>query len=208
MSNPFSKWAPLKGLLGLGGFAMRAAFLLLPTAIVTLVAAAPVWAQFAGKPVYPRVGAMTLTQPKPTEVSSFATYREFYAQVAKRRGLADPDGELAVQQIESHASVEHLRDYSGDSIVVVRLDPSGADGNASFYVLREKEERLRLLGEMQGRSYESSTASGHLEFVLDVDRRTTQSPRYQVDGDFLINLADLANLDRNDPIELDVRHAF
>jgi hypothetical protein len=61
---------------------------------------------------------------------------------------------------------------------------------------------------MNARSFESSTASGHLEFVLDAGQRGTQALRYQVDGDFLINLADLAALDRNDPVELDVKRAF
>lgn len=190
---------------------MKAAFLTVPAACVALVAGWPVVAQFAGKPVYPIVAtprAAIMTQLKPAEVSSFASYREFYAHVARKRGLADPQGEFAIQQIEARASVEHLRDYSGETIVVVRLDPPRVGDNASFFVLREKEDRLRLLGEMTARSSETSTASGHLEFVLDGGRRVAQPPRYQVDGDFLINLADLASLDRDDPIELDVRNGF
>jgi hypothetical protein len=192
---------------------MRAAFLALPVAIVVVVAAAPVFAQLGdGKPVYPRVAAPVvrlLTQEQtPADPSSFHTYREFYAYVAKKRGLADPEGALAVQQIESHASVERLRDYSGDTIAVVKLDAPRAGDNASFFVLREKESHLRLLGEMNARSYESSTSSGHLEFVLDAGLHAAQASRYQVDGDFLINLADLAGLDRNDPVELDVRNGF
>lgn len=61
---------------------------------------------------------------------------------------------------------------------------------------------------MSGHSYETSTRSGHLEFVLDVGNGVAQAPRYQVDGDFLINLADLASLDRNDPVVLDINRAF
>jgi hypothetical protein len=191
---------------------MRAAFLALPVAIVALIAAAPAFAQLGGgKPIYPRLGAgvarMLTQDAKPAEASSFDTLRKFYAHVAEKRGLADPQSDGAVHQIETHASVRHLRDYSGDSIVVVRVDPARADEDASFFVLREKESHLRLLGEMKARSYESSTSSGHLEFVLDLGR-VAPPPRYQVDGNFLINLADLASLDRDDPVELDVRNGF
>ncbi len=188
---------------------MRIAFLALPMAFVAVLAAIPVVAQYAPKPFYPRGSGVFMTQPQnAAEVRSFATFRELYAHIAKKRGLADPEGDLAIQQIESHASIEHLRDYSGESITVVKVDAPRAGDDPSFFVLREKEDHLRLLGEMNARSFESSTASGHLEFVLDVGQRGAQAPRYQVDGDFLINLADLAALDRNDPVELDVRHAF
>jgi hypothetical protein len=191
---------------------MRAAFLALPVALVALIAAAPALAQLGGgKPIYPRVGAgvatMIAQDAKSAEASSFDTLHQFYAHVAKKRGLADPESDGAVAQIKAHASVQHLHDYSGDSIVVVKVDPARADEEASFFVLREKESHLRLLGEMMARSYESSTSSGHLEFVLDLGR-VAPPPRYQVDGNFLINLADLASLDRNDPVELDVRNGF
>lgn len=43
--------------------------------------------------------------------------------------------------------------------------------------------------------------------MLD-ERGRAEPSRYQVDGEFLINLADLAVLDRNDPVQLDVRHGF
>jgi hypothetical protein len=183
---------------------MRAGPLALPLALVALASAAPALAQFAVKPVYPRQAVMVM----PIEVPSFATYREFYAHVAKKRGLPDPESSFAIQQIESHSTVEHLRDYSGAPIAVVKLEQPGADGNYSFFVLRENESHLCLLGEMSGRSYESTTSSGHLEFELDAGRRTAQPLPYQVDGDFLINVADLASLDRNDPIEPDIQHAF
>jgi hypothetical protein len=191
---------------------MRAVFPALPAAIVALIATGPVWAQLGGKPVYPRVAAPVMwhltPDAPPAEVSSFRTCRELYAHIAKKRGLANADSDLAVQQIESHASVEHLRDYSGDAIVVVKLEAPRAGDDASFFVLREKDDHLRLLGEMQARGYESSTSSGHLEFVLDVGPSLAPAPRYQVDGDFLIDLADLASLDRDDPVELDVRNGF
>jgi hypothetical protein len=183
---------------------MRASFLALPVALVAMAFAAPALAQFgaSAKPIYPRSMVMTM----PIDVPAFATYRDFYAHVAKKRGLADPESSFAVEQIESHSTVEHLRDYSGAPVAVVRLDQPGTDGNYSFFVLREKENHICLLGEMRGRSYESSTSSGHLEFVLEAGHRTAQPVRYQVDGDFLIDVADLASLDRNDPIELDIRH--
>jgi hypothetical protein len=189
---------------------MRTAFLAPAAAFVAALTAAPAFAQYAGKPFLPRGGGgVFLTQPQiPADVRSFETYRDFYVHIAKERGLADPEGDFAVQQIESHTSLEHLRDYSGEPITVVKLDATRPGDNSSFFVLREKEDHLRLLGEMNARSFESSIASGHLEFVLDVGRHVAQAPRYQVDGDFLINLADLASLDRNDPVELDIKHAF
>ena len=182
---------------------MRAAFPALMVA-VAMVAASPVFAQLASRPARGSPAIMLA----PIEVSSFATYRDFYAHIAKKRGLAEPEGDLAIGQIESRASIEHLHDYSGDPIVVVKLDAPRAGDNSSFFVLREKSDHLCLLGEMKARSYESTTASGHLEFVLDVGRRVAPAPRYQVDGDFLVDLADLASLDRDDPLELDVKHAF
>lgn len=181
---------------------MKAVLLTLSAAIVVAGAAAPALAQLRPAPL-PR-GVMM----KPVDVPSFASYEEFYAHVAKTRGVADPASALAVQQIESQASVDHLRDYSGDPIVVVKLDATRVGENATFFVLRQKTDHLALLGQMSARSYESTIARGHLEFVLDVGQRAALAPRYQVDGDFLINLADLASLDRGDPVALDVEHAF
>jgi len=181
---------------------MKAALLTLSAAIVVVGAAAPAFAQL--RPVAPQRSIML----KPIDVPSFASFEEFYSHVAKTRGFTDPTSAFAVQQIESQASVDHLRDYSGDPIVVVKLDPPRAGQNATFFVLRQKTDHWALLGEMSARSYESTIARGHLEFVLDVGQRAASAPRYQVDGDFLINLADLASLDRGDPVTLDVEHAF
>ena len=182
---------------------MKAAVLTLSAAaIVVAGAAAPAVAQL--KPVAPQRGIIL----KPVDVPSFASLEAFYAHVAKTRGFTDPTSPFAVQQIESQASLDHLRDYSGDPIVVVKLDAPRAGQNATFFVLRQKADHLSLLGEMSGRSYEPTLARGHLEFVLDAGQRTAPAPRYQVDGDFLINLADLANLERDDPVVLDVEHAF
>jgi hypothetical protein len=183
---------------------MKAGFLALPLAIVAALAAIPAFAQLAQKPVYPRTFAAGSMVPMP----SFASYRDFYASIAAARQLPDPDGDVAIQQIESHASIDSLRDFSGDPITVVKLEQSEAPGLYSFYVIREVESRLRLLGQMNGYGYETTTARGHLEFVLDTRGRATTPPRFQVDGNFLVNLADLANLDRNDPVELDLRNAF
>ena len=181
---------------------MRAAILASCAAFIA-VTAMPVFAQWAGKPVYPQRGIIMM----PLEVPSFPSLREFYSHVAKDRGLADPEGDFAIQQIEARASVDHLRAPSGDPVIVVKVEAPRAGDNASFFVLREKPDHLCLLGEMNGRSYESTTANGHLELVLDAGRGA-QAPRYQVDGDFLIDLAALARLDRDDPVELDVKHAF
>ena len=139
-------------------------------------------------------------------MQSFARYRDFYASLAAVRKLPDPEGDVAIQQIESHASIDHLRDYTGDPIIVVKLEQPEKPGLYAFYVVREVESRLHVLGQMNGYGYETTTARGHLEFVLDVRGRA--APRYQVDGEFLINLADLADLDRNDPVPLDAARGF
>lgn len=183
---------------------MKAGFLALPVAFVATLAATASFAQFAPKPVYPRQGIMVL----PVQVRSFASFRDFYASIAAERNLPDPESDFAIQQIESRASLDHLRDYSGDPIVVVKLEQPDAPGQYSFYVMREAENRLRLLGQMNGDSYESTTARGHLEFVLNVRGPVATASRYQVDGDFLIDLADLASLDRNEPVALDVARGF
>jgi hypothetical protein len=182
---------------------MKAGFLAIPLAILAAAVSAPTFAQLAQKPIYPWNGTfLTMVQ-----VQSFANYRDFYASVAATRRLPDPESDLAIQQIESRASIDHLRDTSGDPVVVVKLEQPEAPGLYSFYVLREVGNRLRLLGQMNAYGYEATTARGHLEFELDVRGRAT-APRYQVDGDFLINLSDLASLDRNDPVDLDVRRGF
>jgi hypothetical protein len=183
---------------------MKAGFLALPAAFAAAPIGAPSFAQLAQKPVYPRQGVFGAT----VQMRSFESYRDFYASIAAERKLPDPDSDFAIQQIESRASVDHLRDYSGDPIVVVKLEQPNTPGQYSFYVMREAESRLRLLGQMNGYGYESSTARGHLEFVLDVRGRAATPSRYQVDGEFLIDLSDLASLDRNDPVELDVARGF
>ncbi len=183
---------------------MKAGFLAAPLAVAAVLGAAPAFAQLLGKPVYPRPGPVGFVS---VPMRSFDSYRDFYASIATERHLADPESDFAIQQIESRVSLDHLRDYDGDPIMVVKLEQPDVPGKYSFYVMREVEGRLRLLGQMDGYGYETTTARGHLEFVLDVHGRAA-SPRYQVDGEFLIDLADLAGLDRNDPVPLDVRHGF
>jgi hypothetical protein len=181
---------------------MKAGWFALPVAVVAAAVCTPVFAQLMSKPVYPNRGMIVFDIP----MKSFASYRDFYASVAAARKLPDPEGDVAVQQIESHASIDHLRDYSGDPIIVVKLEQPETPGLYAFYVMREVESRLRVLGQMNGYGYETTTARGHLEFVLDVRGRAAS--RYQVDGEFLINLADLADLDRNDPVQLDAARGF
>lgn len=186
------------GVLGLA-IALAAALVASPS-----VAQLPQLAQLAQKPVYPRQGLFGVMVLMP----SFKSYRDFYSSIAAERHLADPESDFAIQQIESRASVDRLRDYSGDPVVVVKLEQPNAPGMYSFYVMREAESRLGLLGQMNGYGYESSLARGHLEFVLDVRQLAAMPQRYQVDGDFLIDLASLASLDRNDPVNLDVARGF
>jgi hypothetical protein len=181
---------------------MKAGWFALPVAVVAAAVCTPVFAQLMSKPVYPNRGMIAFNVP----MESFASYRDFYASVAAARKLPDPEGDVAIQQVESHASIDHLRDYSGEPIIVVKLEQPETPGRYAFYVMREAESRLHVLGQMNGYGYETTTARGHLEFVLDVGAR--EAPRYQVDGQFLINLADLADLDRNDPVQLDAARGF
>jgi len=183
---------------------MKAGLLALPVACAAVLAAVPSFAQLAQKPVYPRQGYFAQT----VQMRSFESYRDFYASIAAERQLPDPASDFAIQQIESRASIDRLRDDAGDPIAVVKLEQPGTPGQYSFYVLREAENRLRLLGQMHGYGYETTTARGHLEFVLDVRGPASAAPRYQVDGEFLINLAELASLERNDPVDLDVARGF
>jgi hypothetical protein len=183
---------------------MRAGFPALPVAFAAALVATTSFAQLAQKPVYPRQGVFGLT----VQVRSFASFRDFCASIAAERHLTDPESDFAIQQIESRAGVDRLRDYSGAPIVVLKLEQPNSPGLYSFYVMREVENRLRLLGQMSGYGYESTTARGHLEFVLDVRGRAAMPPRYQVDGEFLVDLSDLASLDRNDPVDLDVARGF
>jgi hypothetical protein len=183
---------------------MRAGFLAISAAIAAATVSTSAFAQLMQKPVYPRAGIVGFGN---LPMQSFASYRDFYASVAAARQLPDPQSDVSIQQIESRASIDQLRDYSGDTIVVVKLEQLDAPGLYSFYVMREVDERLRLLGQMNGYGYETTTATGHIVFVLDLRGRAT-SPRYQVDGEFLINLADLASLDRNDPLDLDIARGF
>lgn len=179
---------------------MKAGFLALS---VTMAACTPAFAQLMSKPVYPRSAAgFTMIQ-----VLSFASLRDFYASVAEARHLPDPRSDAAIQLIESRASVEHLRDGTEGPIVVVKIEQPELPGQYAFHVMREKDGRLRVLGQMNGVRYDTLTERGLLEFfVAPVTRAPVQ--RFQVDGEFLINLSDLESLDRSDPVDLDVRHGF
>src|SRR5262245_49346864 len=118
---------------------MKAGFLALPLAALAAAVCTPAFAQLVQKPVYPRSGVIGFAN---VPMRSFASYRDFYASLAKERQLADPESDLAIQQIESGASLDHLRDYDGKPIVVVKLEQPGAAGTYSFYVMREVENRL------------------------------------------------------------------
>lgn len=183
---------------------MKAGVLAFSVAVIAAAVCPPAFAQLMLKPVYPNRGMVGFTM---IEVPSFASLRDFYASLAEAQRLPDPRSDFAIQSIESRASVEHLRDGSDDSIVVVKVEQPASPGQYAFHVMREKEGHLRLLGSMNGNGYETSTARGHLEFVVDAGTRAP-AQRFQVDGDFLVNLSDLARLDRNDPVELDAPHGF
>jgi|GEM_PF-2220689 len=176
---------------------------------VAIIATTPVFAQLAQSPVVP--GVTVTPRPLPLPTSTFTDLTQFFAHVAALRGpIASVDPGSAAAALQARSPVEQLRGSSGEAIVVVKVGVPSAEGNYPFYVMRETPRGLLLLGEMSGRSYHPTTERGILELIVDVsgsDAPVTPA-RYQVDGYFLVNLADLAGLERNDPVQPDWKRAF
>ena len=182
---------------------MKAGFLALSVSVVAAAACMPAFGQWMPKPVYPRGASGFMMIP----MLSFANLRDFYASIAEAQHFPDPHDDFTILAIESRASVDRLHDGSDGPLIVVKIEQPDVPGLYAFHVMREKEGRLRVLGQMNGASYDTLTERGLLEFLVRTGPRAPVQ-RFQVDGEFLINLADLPSLDRNDPVDLDVRNGF
>jgi hypothetical protein len=147
----------------------------------------------------------------------FASYTELYDYIARDANLGAAGTPEAAREIAASSSVAQLRDYSGEAIAVVGVDEHGRrptthppHAEQVFYVLRDTDRGLTLLGTMQGSGYQTSTASRHLEFRVS-SRDAAGHPthiRYQIDGNHLINVSTLAQTLPSAKIKPDWNTAF
>jgi len=174
------------GLLGLS-----LCFLMLGSAVAQIHAVPPA-------PVDPRRQTPLLADE--TQVFGF---------IAATLHLGSADDSELIHRLETSSSVDHLHDYRGEAIFVVKpelLDPSGAsrvrapDGNYPFFVFRQSEHGWLLLGQMLGRGYDWSTLTRHLIFNMSVARPhgVTSVVRYEVNSAYLVDLTELARNERRD----------
>jgi hypothetical protein len=144
---------------------------------------------------YPNVPMLAVPVPL-----TFSDLSDLFAYVAQSRGLGRAsDAELS-REIASSSSVQQLRDYSTDPILVVKadlLDHNGAsrlrspNGNYPFYVLRATPTSLVLMGMMFGTAYRSHFEGKqlHFEMQLNTSPHSSKAMSYLVDEDVLINLS-------------------
>ena len=150
----------------------------------------------------------------------FLDYQQLFGYIAAETGLGEAgDTELA-QRLSSSSSIDHLHDYSGESIIVVKPELLGTDdksrvqsalGNYPFFVFREMNDGYVLLGEMEGRSYEWSIPNRHLQFLMTATtpNHRTSSDRYEVNQAYLVNLTDLAKSEKHhDRVVIDAVHSL
>ena len=185
--------------------AMAAALL----AINPFVAPGPqsTWDPPASMPIPPPAGTV------------FPNYQQLFGYIAAATGLGKNDDAELAQRLNSSSSIDHLHDYSGESILVVKPEllatndtsrVRSAKGNYRFFVFRDTGMGYMLLGEMEGRSYKWSIPNRHLQFQVSAttqNHRTT-SDRYEVNTFYLVNLTELAKSEkRHERIVIDLRHA-
>jgi hypothetical protein len=150
----------------------------------------------------------------------FPDYQQVFGYIAAETGLGKADDMELAQRLNSSSSIDHLHDYSGESIIVVKPELLGTDdksrvqsalGNYPFFVFREMNDGYVLLGEMEGRSYEWSIPNRHLQFLMTAtaqNHRTT-SDRYEVNQAFLVNLTELAKSEKHhDRVVIDAVHSL
>jgi hypothetical protein len=150
----------------------------------------------------------------------FPDYQQLFGFIAAETGLGKVDDAELAQRLNSSSSIDHLHDYSGESIIVVKPELLGADdksrvqsalGNYPFFVFREMNDGYVLLGEMEGRSYEWSIPNRHLQFQMTTttaNHRTT-SDRYEVNQAYLVNLTELAKSEKHhERVVIDAVHSL
>ena len=150
----------------------------------------------------------------------FPDYQQLFGYIAAETGLGKADDAELAQRVNSSSSIDHLHDYSGESIIVVKPELLGTDdksrvqsalGNYPFFVFREMNDGYVLLGEMEGRSYEWSIPNRHLQFQMTTttaNHRTT-SDRYEVNQAYLVNLTELAKSEKHhERVVIDAVHSL
>ena len=150
----------------------------------------------------------------------FPDYQQLFGYVAAETGLGEADDRELAQRLSSSSSIDHLHDYSGESIIVVKPELLGTDdksrvqsvlGNYPFFVFREMNDGYVLLGEMEGRSYEWGIPNRHLQFVMiaSAPNHRTTSDRYEVNQAYLVNLTELAKSEKHhDRVVIDAVHSL
>lgn len=168
----------------------------------------------AESPVRPPQAPILVTRPPITLSGEQQSFR-FIAHE-----LHLDDSREAIQSLRAESSVDHLHDYLGEVILVVKpelLGASGesriraADGTYPFFVFRQSEHGWFLLGRMDGKGYEWSTQSRHLVFQMSAEQpggaRTVV--RYEVNPSALVNLSLLARQEQEfHPAAPDLHKAF
>jgi hypothetical protein len=133
-------------------------------------------------------------------LQTFPDLSYLFAYVAQSRGVGSANDSELSQQIASSSSVEQLRDYMADPILVVKadlLDHNGRsrlrslNGNYPFYVLRATADSLVLLGTMFGTAYSAHLDEKqlHFEVQLNTGQHTTKTMSFLVDENALVNLS-------------------
>ena len=131
---------------------------------------------------------------------AFDSYSQLFTWIAAERNLGDPFDESLVRQIQADSSVDHVHDRSSDPIAIVRVEllngagtsrAGSEDGNYPFYVLRETQKGLVLMGRMFGRTYRSSIRGRNLEFHVELHRSADKvvQMRFRVEDNTLLNLS-------------------
>lgn len=162
----------------------------------TSFAAAPAWTQ-AGRiipPIPPASPAIVLSGEEQT-----------FRFIAHELHL--DESTEAVESLRAESSIDHLHDYRGEAILVVKPELRGARGesrtraadrNYPFFVFRQTEHGWFWLGQMQGTGYEWSTQSRHLVFRMYSEQPggVQMVVRYEVNSSALVNLTLLAREER------------
>ena len=143
-----------------------------------------------------------------------------FGYIAETTHLGKADDADLVRRLNSNSSMDRLHDYSGESILVVKVELLGDDassrvrspeGNYPFFVFRDTGHGYLLLGQMDGRAYEWSIPNRHLQFRMSTAAagQKTAAVRYEVNQAYLVNLTELAQSERrHERFVADLSHAF
>lgn len=174
-------------------------------------------ATYAAPPVWPPQTTLPPIRPM-TPAPHLSGEEETFRFIAHELYL--DDSSQAIESMRTESSVDHLHDYRGEVILVVKPELLGvggrsrtraADGNYPFFVFRQSENGWFLLGQMQGTGYEWSTQSRHLVFRMSAEQSggAPTVVRYEVNPSALVNLTLLAREEQEyHPSSPDLHNAF